>query len=88
MRIVAALLLFLSPAWGEAASEQPERFFAVQNCAICHSIDRHTPGKLAEAPPFRMLHTRYPFEHLSESLAEGISTGAAKRPPVMKAESI
>ena len=80
MRIVAALLLVLSPAWAETASEQRGRFFAVQNCAICHSIDRHTPSKLAEAPPFRMLHTRYPVEHLSESLAEGISTGHPSMP--------
>jgi hypothetical protein len=35
---------------------------------------------MAEAPPFRDLHKRYPVEELGESLAEGISTGHPSMP--------
>lgn len=80
MHMVAVLFLFISPAWAETPSQQRGRYFALKNCAGCHSIDRRTPSKLAEAPPFRTLHTRYPVEHLSESLAEGISTGHPSMP--------
>ena len=32
------------------------------------------------APPFRILHTRYPIESIAEALAEGISTGHPSMP--------
>jgi mono/diheme cytochrome c family protein len=35
---------------------------------------------MAAAPPFRQLHRRYPLEQLSETLAEGITTGHPAMP--------
>lgn len=61
-------------------SEQRGRFFARTNCARCHSIDKVTQSPLKIAPPFRILHTRYPIESIAEALAEGISTGHPSMP--------
>jgi mono/diheme cytochrome c family protein len=69
-----ASALALSP------SEQRGQFFARTNCARCHSIDKATPSPLKVAPPFRVLHTRYPIEELAEALAEGIMTGHSAMP--------
>jgi cytochrome c len=54
--------------------------FARTNCATCHEIGKIGASPVAEAPPFRDLHTRYPVEELEESLAEGISTGHPSMP--------
>jgi cytochrome c len=54
--------------------------FALANCSPCHSIDKFTPSALAIAPPFRILHQRYPVESLEEALGEGISTGHPSMP--------
>jgi cytochrome c len=35
---------------------------------------------LADAPPFRELHRRYPVTDLAEALAEGITTGHPTMP--------
>ena len=37
-------------------------------------------AQVATAPPFRALHERYPIEHLTEALAEGIRTGHPEMP--------
>jgi mono/diheme cytochrome c family protein len=34
-----------------------------------------------QAPPFRVLHERYPVEQLAEAFAEGIVTGHPDMPP-------
>jgi cytochrome c len=54
--------------------------FAQTNCSQCHAIGRVGDSPLAEAPPFRTLHTRYPIEDLAEALAEGITTGHPSMP--------
>ena len=54
--------------------------FAQANCSHCHSIDKVTQSTLAIAPPFRILHERYPVESLEEALAEGIMTGHPSMP--------
>ncbi|MEW6255265.1 MAG: cytochrome c [Pseudomonadota bacterium] len=54
--------------------------FAQTNCAKCHAIGKLGDSPLAIAPPFRVLHTRYPVENLSEALAEGIVTGHPSMP--------
>ena len=56
------------------------RAFAESNCGQCHAIGPSGNGRLAKAPPFRTLHERYPVEHLSEALAEGIRTGHPAMP--------
>ena len=50
------------------------------HCAQCHSIDKVTPSPINAAPPFRVLHRRYPVESLEEALAEGIVTGHPAMP--------
>ena len=63
-----------------ASSVPAGKAFAQANCSHCHSIDKVTPSTLAIAPPFRILHERYPVESLEEALGEGITTGHANMP--------
>jgi mono/diheme cytochrome c family protein len=49
-------------------------------CAGCHSIGKIGPSPLDIAPPFRVLHKRYPVESLEEGLAEGLVTGHPSMP--------
>jgi cytochrome c len=76
----ACLAALHGTALALSPSEQRGRFFARTNCARCHSIDKVTQSPLKIAPPFRVLHTRYPIESLAEALAEGISTGHPSMP--------
>jgi len=50
------------------------------NCSRCHAIGKIGESPLPIAPPFRMLHERYPVEDLQEPLAEGIVTGHPTMP--------
>jgi mono/diheme cytochrome c family protein len=75
-----AMLLLTTPALATSPAEQRGKTFALTNCARCHSIDRVTPSPLNIAPPFRVLHKRYPIESLAEALAEGITTGHPTMP--------
>jgi mono/diheme cytochrome c family protein len=75
----------LALAWlfghsANAASARRGMAFARTNCAQCHSIDRMSASPQKEAPPFRMLGTRYPLENLEEALAEGIVTSHPDMP--------
>jgi cytochrome c len=82
-RILVALAFALTAATpGVAASPQQQRgkTFALNNCARCHSIDRVSPSPLKIAPPFRILHKRYPIETIAEALAEGMYTGHPTMP--------
>ena len=72
--------LVLTPALAASPSEQRGKTFALTNCARCHAIDRVSSSPLQIAPPFRVLHKRYPIETLAESLAEGIQTGHPTMP--------
>jgi len=78
--IAACLAALQGPADAASPSEQRGQFFARTNCARCHSIDKVTPSPLTIAPPFRILHTRYPIESLAEAFAEGITTGHPTMP--------
>ena len=62
----APVALALDPA------EQRGFTFVDANCSKCHAIGLHGASRLAEAPPFRTLHLRYPIEDLAKPLAEGI----------------
>jgi len=59
---------------------QRGREIVVANCAGCHAIGATGDSPLAMAPPFRIIHQRYPVESLAEALAEGIVTGHAEMP--------
>jgi cytochrome c len=83
---LAALILVLPglTTVARAAEADPAiergRVFAEQNCGNCHAIGPSGQSRLANAPPFRTLHQRYPVEHLGEALAEGIRTGHPAMP--------
>lgn len=50
------------------------------NCSRCHAITMDDSSKHEEAPPFRVVVTRYPPRDLAESLAEGIISGHPDMP--------
>jgi cytochrome c len=50
------------------------------NCARCHAIGMDDSSHHEEAPPFRVVVTRYPPENLAEALAEGIVSGHPDMP--------
>ena len=77
--LVLALLMPAS-ALGASPQEQRGKAYALTNCARCHAIDRASPSPLRIAPPFRILHKRYPIETLGEALAEGLYTGHPTMP--------
>jgi mono/diheme cytochrome c family protein len=75
-----ALLLTAENAVAQDGRAQRGRTFAQTNCASCHAIGRAGESPLKVAPPFRILHTRYPIENLAEAFAEGIVTGHPTMP--------
>jgi cytochrome c len=77
---LALTLVMLTAAVAASPDQQRGQIFALNNCARCHAIDRVSQSPLKIAPPFRMLHKRYPIETLAESLAEGIQTGHPTMP--------
>ena len=77
---LALTLVMLTAAVAASPDQQRGQTFALNNCARCHAIDRVSESPLKIAPPFRMLHKRYPIESLAESLAEGIQTGHPTMP--------
>lgn len=77
---LAYVVLTHQTAMALSPSEQRGLVFARTNCARCHSIDKVTPSPLQIAPPFRVLHKRYPIESIAEALAEGITTGHPTMP--------
>ena len=83
MRVTIACLsivLTVLPAAAQSPSAQRGQTYARANCSRCHSVDKVSPSPLAIAPPFRILHTRYPVENLEEPLGEGIITGHINMP--------
>jgi mono/diheme cytochrome c family protein len=78
--VLLCLLATHSIASAASPAEQRGQLFAKANCARCHAIDKATASPLKIAPPFRILHKRYPIESIAEALAEGISTGHATMP--------
>jgi len=56
------------------------KLLAQSRCANCHAIEKTGVSPLRQAPPFRILHRRYPIEALEEALAEGIATGHPQMP--------
>ncbi|GAA0240727.1 Cytochrome c6 [Methylorubrum aminovorans] len=79
---ILALGLIALPAAAQALDARAQRgeTIARTNCARCHAIGRIGASPLAEAPPFRELHHRYPVTDLGEALAEGITTGHPSMP--------
>jgi cytochrome c len=80
LRLALVTLPLITPALAASPAEKRGQTFALSNCARCHSIDRVTQSPLKIAPPFRILHLRYPIETLAEAFAEGIVTGHPTMP--------
>jgi mono/diheme cytochrome c family protein len=79
--IIGFILVSSSPLFAAPSpSAQRGLSLARLNCARCHSIDKVSESPLKLAPPFRVLHERYPVESLEEPLAEGLVTGHSNKP--------
>jgi mono/diheme cytochrome c family protein len=65
-------------AAGDSAAKGLEILNA--NCGRCHATGEDDASKHTEAPPFRVVVTRYPPENLAEALAEGIVSGHPDMP--------
>lgn len=55
---------------------------AQTRCAACHAVSGAGDSPMAEAPPLRSLHERYPVVYLQEALAEGLTTAHPAMPQV------
>jgi mono/diheme cytochrome c family protein len=84
----SAIVLAASLGFGVAdALAQPDtellnkgRAIIEANCARCHAIGAEGASPHPQAPPFRVVVTRYPLGNLAEALAEGILTGHPDMP--------
>jgi cytochrome c len=76
-----ALAAVASPA-AKALEPSAERglTFVRTHCSSCHAVGQIGESPLPIAPPFRVLHLRYPIDDLAEALAEGITTGHPTMP--------
>lgn len=70
--VFAGGLLLAGCAWGQATApiSQGQRV-AQRSCGGCHAV-ADGPSPLADAPPFRDLHRRYPAGGLKQLLDEGM----------------
>jgi mono/diheme cytochrome c family protein len=74
MIAAASGLLAASAAWAArppAPEEAAGRRIAQRECGACHAVDEGD-SPLPEAPPFRLLHRRYPVGGLDQILREGM----------------
>jgi mono/diheme cytochrome c family protein len=82
--IVAGTLIAVGLASAPVAAETDSiaagRALLEHNCARCHAIGAEGASPHKEAPPFRLVVTRYPPDDLAESLAEGIISGHPDMP--------
>jgi cytochrome c len=80
--IIGLLLLVALSSLVSGAQLSVERGLAIakRECARCHAVTGEGQSPDRKAPPFRELSTKYPVEHLAESLAEGIVVGHGDMP--------
>lgn len=78
MAVVGCLLAASQAIAAEAFDVAAGRRIAEQNCGGCHAVGPG-PSPLADAPPFRLLHRRYPPEGLGRLLQEGMIAPAEPR---------
>jgi cytochrome c len=78
-----AVLSVATPAMSAADKEDAVatgQALMQKNCARCHAIGMEDSSHHEDAPPFRVVVTRYPPENLAEALAEGIVSGHPDMP--------
>jgi mono/diheme cytochrome c family protein len=80
--IGSAAAFFAAAAKGEDDGNTVAKGRAIvkTNCARCHAIGKGDTSLHPEAPPFRMVVTRYAPDNLAEALAEGIVSGHPDMP--------
>lgn len=68
--LVASAIVLLLSIRAQPQTPQAERgqALAQANCARCHAIGLTGESPLSKAPPFRILHRRYPVENLAEGI--------------------
>ncbi len=71
--VLAAIVA--APPEASAGPISRGRAIASVNCSRCHAVGRHGSSPNPRAPPFRLLHRRFPLEQIEEALAEGIMVG-------------
>jgi mono/diheme cytochrome c family protein len=69
-----------APGAGATDAVAKGRAILEANCARCHAIGMEDSSRHEEAPPFRVVVTRYPPADLAEALAEGIVSGHPDMP--------
>jgi mono/diheme cytochrome c family protein len=79
--VTLCVWLMPSPGWAaEKDLTDKGEVLVKENCSRCHAIGKEGASPHKEAPPFRILSSRYPVEDLAESLAEGIVSGHPDMP--------
>ena len=79
--LTAGLALAVSTsAMADEALAERGRIIADTYCSDCHATGASDDSPMAEAPPLRTFHERWPVGHLAEALAEGIMVGHEEMP--------
>jgi mono/diheme cytochrome c family protein len=81
--IIAGLLFVFSTSGANAQADaalDKGRSLLQANCARCHAIGADDQSTHKDAPPFRVVVTRYPPDNLAEALAEGLVSGHPDMP--------
>jgi len=79
--LLAAVLAVIASAHAADNDGVAEgRALLEKNCARCHAIGPEGESAHKEAPPFRIVVTRYPPDDLAEALAEGLVSGHPDMP--------
>ncbi len=78
--MLTASLSYAANAEDDAGTVAKGRSLVEANCARCHAIGKDDTSHHPEAPPFRVVVTRYPPNNLAEGLAEGIVSGHPDMP--------
>ena len=80
LALAAAFFVPATKAKNDLNTVAKGRAIIEANCARCHAIGKGDTSQHPEAPPFRVVVTRYPPQDLAEALAEGIVSGHRDMP--------
>lgn len=80
LALAAAFFVPVARAENDLDTVAKGRTIIEANCARCHAIGKGDTSQHGEAPPFRVVVTRYPPQDLAEALAEGIVSGHPDMP--------
>ena len=78
--LLAVTMSLPANAEDDAGTVAKGRSLVEANCSRCHAIGKDDASHHPDAPPFRVVVTRYPPDNLAEALAEGIVSGHPDMP--------